>query len=97
MMPTENQLRWQCCRGMLELDTLLLAFLTTEFALLTPSLQQAFVDVLAQDDMALWDVIQNCKNNYNSRHDDGIFTALRSLLKIKESRNDSSHQSNPDL
>lgn len=82
---------------MLELDTLLLAFLTTEFASLTLLLRQAFVDVLAQDDMALWDAIQNCKNNYNSTHDDGMFTAIRSLIDIKESRNDSSHQSNPDL
>ena len=82
MIYTQNQLRWQCRRGMLELDTLLLTFLTTEYPALTPAQQYAFRTLLQFDDIALWAMINN---------NDGIFAALSSVINFKESSNDRSY------
>lgn len=48
-----NRLRWQCRRGMLELDYLLLEFLEQQFAGLSPSQQDDFVRLLGQSDQDL--------------------------------------------
>jgi len=45
-----HKLRWRCRRGMQELDLLLLAFLDTRFEAAEPTIQQAFLDVLAMQD-----------------------------------------------
>ncbi|ARU31232.1 hypothetical protein CAP31_05740 [Sulfuriferula sp. AH1] len=66
-MISVNELRWRCRRGMLELDTVLTAFLETGYPRLNPVQQQAFAELLMLDDMALWDKIQ---------HNDGIFAVL---------------------
>ena len=50
-----SRLRWLCRRGMLELDAWLAVFLDTRFGDLTPPMQDAFVRLLDQDDMALFD------------------------------------------
>ena len=50
-----RRLRWQCRRGMLELDQLLLPFLDTGFASLGPAEQGAFVRLLGQRDPYLSD------------------------------------------
>lgn len=48
-----RRLRWQCRRGMLELDQVLLAFLETDYALLDSSDQASFEMLLAQPDHLL--------------------------------------------
>ena len=45
-----NRLRWQCRRGMLELDYLLREFLDQQFAELSPAQQAEFVRLLRQPD-----------------------------------------------
>ena len=55
MTASINRLRWLCRRGMLELDAWLTLFLDTRHADLTPEMQAAFVRLLDQDDMALFD------------------------------------------
>lgn len=48
-------LRWQCRRGMLELDIVLFNFLEKKFASLTPEDQQLFIELLARSDQELYD------------------------------------------
>lgn len=45
-----ERLRWQCRRGMLELDVLLEAFLDQHYAGLTPRLQRLFIQLLGFPD-----------------------------------------------
>jgi len=80
-MINTSQLRWQCRRGMLELDIVLSGFLETDYPQLTPAQQQAFAELLMLDDMALWDKIQ---------HDDGILAALHAQ-PLRNSSYDSSN------
>jgi len=49
------RLRWQCRRGMLELDYLLRGFLEQGYAELTPTQRQTFVQLLAASDVQLSD------------------------------------------
>lgn len=49
-----KQLRWQCRRGMLELDILLARFLETRYTELTDSEQAKFVDLLSATDPELY-------------------------------------------
>ncbi|MET0065974.1 MAG: succinate dehydrogenase assembly factor 2 [Candidatus Thiodiazotropha sp.] len=47
------RLRWQCRRGMLELDYLFEAFLDRQYASLDPQMQAAFVALLEYPDPVL--------------------------------------------
>ncbi len=51
-----KKLKWQCRRGMLELDVVLAPFLETFYADLEPSLQKEFVALLehADPDIYTW-------------------------------------------
>lgn len=49
-----KQLRWQCRRGMLELDMLLMPFVDDAFSSLTPKQQQDFKRLLAHEDSQLF-------------------------------------------
>jgi antitoxin CptB len=48
------KLRWQCRRGMLELDIILNQFLTSVFPTLTKKEQQQFQQLLSVDDPTLY-------------------------------------------
>ncbi len=48
-----NRLRWQCRRGMLELDELLLNYLQNDFAASPPEQQASFRALLALEDPLL--------------------------------------------
>lgn len=49
-----TKIRWQCRRGMLELDIILLGFFDQYFATLAPSEQQQFIKLLEQADSSLY-------------------------------------------
>ncbi|MBL8526483.1 MAG: succinate dehydrogenase assembly factor 2 [Burkholderiales bacterium] len=49
-----DRVRWQCRRGMLELDLLLHRFLDRHFAGLTPDEVKRFEEVLCLQDGDLW-------------------------------------------
>lgn len=49
-----RRLTWQCRRGMLELDVLLLPFMQEAFANLAPADQQRFVKLLECEDQDLF-------------------------------------------
>ena len=51
---TIKQLRWQCRRGMLELDILLSRFLEKHYEQLAASEQQQFVELLTATDPELY-------------------------------------------
>jgi antitoxin CptB len=48
--PNIERLRWQCRRGMLELDVLLEAFLEQHYTELSPRLRQRFIQLLSLPD-----------------------------------------------
>jgi antitoxin CptB len=49
-----NQLKWQCRRGMLELDVILIPFLAEHFEALDQALQNSFAELLKQADPDLY-------------------------------------------
>jgi len=54
-IPSLGQLRWQCRRGMLELDYVLIGFLDQHFSNLSPEDQRLFVRLLDFEDQLLLD------------------------------------------
>lgn len=57
--PPLGRLRWNCRRGMLELDIVLARFMEQNFEQLTPREAEAFKGVLAYSDPDLWGLIQS--------------------------------------
>ena len=53
-MSEHGKLRWQCRRGMKELDELLLGFLERHYAAASSHERQAFDELLALQDLTLW-------------------------------------------
>ncbi|MGD2118831.1 MAG: succinate dehydrogenase assembly factor 2 [Chromatiales bacterium] len=55
-LPTAQQLRWQCRRGMLELDLIFEEFLDQHYEQLSEPLQRDFVELLnyADQDLQQW-------------------------------------------
>jgi len=56
-MSETDRVRWQCRRGMLELDLVLSRFLERHFADLPADQCAAFKALLAYSDSVLWDLI----------------------------------------
>jgi antitoxin CptB len=52
-----NHLRWQCRRGMLELDLLLLPFFDRHYAMLSTPQQALFERLLSQHDHELYQIL----------------------------------------
>jgi antitoxin CptB len=57
--PSLGRLRWDCRRGMLELDIVLARFMEQNFERLTPLEIEAFKGLLAYSDPDLWGLIQS--------------------------------------
>ncbi|MGE5026976.1 MAG: succinate dehydrogenase assembly factor 2 [Betaproteobacteria bacterium] len=56
-----DRIRWDCRRGMLELDMVLARFLERGFERLTPREVEAFRELLGYPDPDLWGMIQSGK------------------------------------
>lgn len=56
-MSDMNRLRWQCRRGLLELDIVLGRFLDTHYGALDPIEKESFQALLAEQDAVLWSLI----------------------------------------
>ena len=63
--PPLGRLRWDCRRGMLELDIVLAQFMEQNFERLTPHEVEAFKDLLAYSDPDLWRLIQSNEFSVN--------------------------------
>jgi antitoxin CptB len=64
--PAIKKLQWQCRRGMLELDVILIPFLNEHFEELTGDLKEVFTQLLKESDPDLYTWIMGfgkCKNN----------------------------------
>lgn len=59
LQPNLKKLQWQCRRGMLELDVILIPFLESHFADLTGEKQSMFSDLLEEADPDLYTWIMN--------------------------------------
>ncbi len=57
MQAKVNRLRWQCRRGMLELDLLLLPFFDKYYLDLSPSGQTLFEQLLSYQDQDLYQIL----------------------------------------
>lgn len=53
-LPSTASVRWQCRRGMLELDMLLLPFFDTIYETLSVEQKKAFIDLLAFPDQEIY-------------------------------------------
>ena len=53
-LPEMEAVRWQCRRGMLELDMMLLPFFETQYKGLTVDEKVAFIDLLKENDQVLY-------------------------------------------
>jgi len=56
-LPNPARVRWQCRRGMLELDLLLLSFFDQAYATLSVEQQEAFVALLVFPDQELYEYL----------------------------------------
>jgi len=54
-----GRLRWQCRRGMLELDLILLQFVEQTYARLPKEEQDLFLQLLQEEDTALWQWVRD--------------------------------------
>ncbi|MHB1292467.1 MAG: FAD assembly factor SdhE [Sulfuricella sp.] len=70
-----SRIRWDCRRGMLELDIVLARFMEQNFERLTPQEVEAFKGLLAYSDPDLWGLIQGS----GTGGDDEIKTVLQLL------------------
>jgi len=68
-----NKLKWQCRRGMLELDVILIPFLEQHFNELPQDEQNSFVDLLKQADPDLYTWIMG----YGSCEQSGLLNIIR--------------------
>jgi antitoxin CptB len=73
--PPLGRLRWDCRRGMLELDIVLARFMEQNFERLTPQEVEVFKGLLAYSDPDLWGLIQGS----GTSGDDEIKTVLQLL------------------
>ena len=59
------ELRWQCRRGMLELDILLNTFLDTQYRKLNESQRETFVMLLSYPDQTLFELLMDKMTSAN--------------------------------
>ena len=59
LITPHSRIRWDCRRGMLELDIVLARFMEQNFERLTPQEVEAFKGLLAYSDPDLWGLIQD--------------------------------------
>lgn len=65
MANDHKHIRWQCRRGMLELDLYFLAFFDAKYASLTPKQQQTFIELLKTQDQTLYHWMLNLQEVSN--------------------------------
>ncbi len=63
-----NRLKWQCRRGLLELDLVLERFLSREAEHLTDEELARFGELLEAEDNDLWDIVNGRSERFESRH-----------------------------
>ena len=63
-----NRLRWQCRRGLLELDIVLERFLQNQAAHLSGEDFAGLGELLGTEDNHLWDIVNGRSDNFHPHH-----------------------------
>ena len=67
-MAETDRIRWQCRRGLLELDLVLVRFLDRHLENLSSMQLAAFQRLLQYPDNDLWDIVNGRSEDYAPRH-----------------------------
>ncbi|MEJ2528779.1 MAG: succinate dehydrogenase assembly factor 2 [Gammaproteobacteria bacterium] len=78
-LPTTNQLRWACRRGMLELDLLLKAYMDQVYEQLTDLEKREFLTLLDMQDQEMYEMLTG-KINPNDRELAQLLARIRACM-----------------
>ena len=78
-LPTTNQLRWACRRGMLELDLLLEAYMDQVYEQLTDLEKRKFLTLLDMQDQEMYEMLTG-KINPNNRELAQLLERIRACM-----------------
>lgn len=78
-LPTTNQLRWACRRGLLELDLLLNSYMDKVYGQLTDREKRKFLTLLDMQDQEMYDMFMG-KTNPNDRELAELLTRIRKCI-----------------
>ena len=79
------KIRWQCRRGMLELDIMLLSFFDAHYLQLTMIEQQTFVKLLKEPDQTLHGLLSGLSFSSDPRFSDIVQKIRAHLCKLPNS------------
>ena len=78
-LPTTNQLRWACRRGLLELDLLLNSYMDKVYEQRTDQEKRKFLSLLDMQDQEMLDMLME-KTNPNDRELAELLTRIRECI-----------------
>ncbi len=78
-LPTTNQLRWACRRGLLELDLLLKSYMDQVYEQLTDQEKRKFLTMLDMQDQEMLEMLMG-KTNPNDKELAELLTRIRGCL-----------------
>lgn len=78
-LPTTNQLRWACRRGLLELDLLLNSYLDTVYDRLTDGEKRQFIDLLDMQDQEMYEMLTG-KTSPNNKAQAELLERIRGCM-----------------
>tara|TARA_B100001057_G_scaffold394373_1_gene403526 strand:+ start:843 stop:1100 length:258 start_codon:yes stop_codon:yes gene_type:complete len=80
----EKKILWQCRRGLWELDAILIPFVENNFKNLSDSEVEEFKELLAYEDIEIFDILVNKKSFENL----GLDTIIMKIINFQESNLD---------
>tara|TARA_Y100001970_G_C13966094_1_gene715701 strand:- start:382 stop:639 length:258 start_codon:yes stop_codon:yes gene_type:complete len=80
----EKKILWQCRRGLWELDAILIPFVENNFENLIDSEVEEFKELLAYEDIEIFDILVNKKSFENL----GLDTIIKKIINFQESNLD---------
>ena len=84
MNELEKKILWQCRRGLWELDAILIPFVENNFENLIYSEVEEFKELLAYEDIEIFDILVNKKSFENL----GLDTIIKKIINFQESNLD---------
>ncbi len=79
-LPTINQLRWACRRGLLELDLLLNSYVDKVYAQLTDVEKRQFISLLDMQDQEMYEMLSG-KTSPNDKQVAELLAKIRSCMR----------------
>lgn len=79
-LPTINQLRWACRRGLLELDLLLNSYVDKVYAQLTDVEKRQFISLLDMQDQEMYEMLSG-KTSPNDKQLAELLAKIRSCMR----------------